>query len=188
MSRRLLLALVLATAMASGCASSPGDTGGLSTDPPWGLDTVDMPDDSEAINALMNAMPDEIDGASIEGRYLDGDQSFDLMYADGTGRSLALGAISIAGFAGEGMSSYDFLSILVEGGEIGDVESNLDSTETVFWMAGTSGVTADGATTTEYVAGWSGLDGEWIFSVSADTPDARTALIHAFVESLKGAS
>ena len=182
----------ITTGTASATSATVLATTSLSVEPPWSIETIELPDDPETITAVFAAMPSEVDGVPLE--IVESDVSFPAVsYQNGEGRSLRLSALSIAElreFAGEDMTTQEFLAGIADSGEIEDVESNLESSldePGLVWMAGSSPLTIDGTTTTQYVATWTRVDGAWMFTVVADTPEGLTALVHAFIEATRAA-
>jgi len=180
------------TVPTSSTSREAADPEPLSVEPPWSLETIEMPDDPETITAVFAAMPGEVDGVPLE--IVESDVLFPAVsYQNGEGRSLRLSALSITSlreFAGEDMTTREFLAGLADSGEIEDVESNLESSSGepgLVWIAGSSPLTIDDTTTTEYVAAWTRVDGAWMFTVAADTPEGLTALVHAFIEATRAA-
>lgn len=71
----------------------------------------------------------------------------------------------------------DYLELLVESGEV-DVETRqLDPGGDLVYVTATT--TANGEPV--YVMAWGEPRSEWLFSLSADSPDSRVALVNAFV-------
>ena len=182
---------LITTGTASATSATVLATTSLSVEPPWSIETIELPDDPETITAVFAAMPSEVDGVPLE--IVESDVLFPAVsYRNGEGRSLRLSALSITTLRefGEDMTTQEFLAGLAKGGEIEDVESNLESSsgETgLVWMTGSSPLTIEGTTTTESVATWTRVDGAWMFNVAADTPQGLTALVHAFIEATRAA-
>ena len=169
----MVLVLVLALVVGA-CATTQTEVTSLSTEPPWGLDTIDLPDDTDAIAEVFAAMPAEVDGVPLEIT----DSQF---VAYGADEHLRLGVLGLADareFSGStDMTVTDFLSVLVDSGELETDESELDDSKPLVWVASTGRVNGG----LSHDAAWAAPDGEWLFSVSADSPEARTELIHAFI-------
>ena len=179
MNGRTVLGLILALVVGA-CATTQTEVTSLPTEPPWGLDTVDLPDDSDAIAEVFAAMPDEVDGVPLE--MTDGD-GLTLQGADE--RQLLLRVLALADireFSGStDMTVTDFLSVLVNSGELETAESELDASKPLVWVAST-GI---GNGELFHDAAWAAPDGEWLFSASADSPEARIELIHAFINAIQ---
>lgn len=134
-------------------------------------------------------MPDEIDGVPRETT-----QPKVVTYAEGGERHLQLDVMEMASVrefsSVPDMTVVDFLSGTVEGGEMMEgVESDLDESLPLVWQ--TSKQTGDVAPPSAedapdapdiYIASWGRPDGEWVFTAIADTPEARTEVIRAFVD------
>ena len=179
MTGRTVLVLVLAL-LAGACATTQTEVTSLPTEPPWGLDTVDLPDDADAIAEVFAAMPAEVDGVPIE---MTASDEVTFQGADGRQLRLAvLGLTFIQEFSGStDMTVTDFLSVLVNSGELETAESALDASKPLVWVAST-GI---GNGELFHDAAWAAPDGEWLFSASADSPEARTELIHAFINAIQ---
>lgn len=147
---------------------------------PGGLDTIQLPDNADVIADVLAAMPDEVDGVPRETT-----ESNVVTYMEGRERHLQLDVMEIASvreFSGvPDMTVVDFLSGMVDSGEMEAVESELDDSRPLVWL--TSETRGDGRLL--HVANWGHSDGEWVFSAIADTPEARTEIIRAFVDAAK---
>jgi len=171
-----LVVSLLATACGSTEPAAFTASDSLPTEAPWGLDTIEMPA-ADRISPLFGEMPDQIDGVPQEMSTPDV-----VAYRDEGGRSLQLQVLSVADLRdfsdGEELTLVDFLSVLVDSGELEELESvQLDTTMPLSWVV--SSVVGDGETV--YTAVWGSPGAGSGFSVTADTPEARTALVHAFI-------
>lgn len=178
-------ALIALSVLLIGACSAGHDSRdeSLSLEPPWDLDTIDLTDDEQALEEVLNAMPPEIDGAPadrIEGTH---GVSYGTLFL----RTTSLQELSE--FSGDGaITVVDFLSVLVDSGELEDVESNhLDAAQSLVWVAGTSSFKAEDSASpqTAYVASWAEREGQWIFSVTADSSESRTRIVHAFIDAVR---
>lgn len=180
MKRHVVLLAVLLAVTSGACTSGEVEGGTLSNDPPWGLDGVEMPETADEVEQLIDLMP-EVVGEAEKGEVA----PRSVAYFGGDNRmSLNVNSIGeIREFAGsETMTLAEFLTLMLGSGELQEIEaSQLDEGERLVWAS--ASVLADGQTI--FVASWGQPDGEWGFNVEADTPQARTALIHAFVETVK---
>jgi hypothetical protein len=86
-----------------------------------------------------------------------------------------------------------YLELLVRGGEI-EVEAQRIGAESglVFVSGSTTAATADpdGSLVNEhtvYLVGWGEPDSEWLFTISADSPEHRVALVEAFIAAVRSA-
>ena len=171
----LLLILVL---LVGACTATQTEVTSLSTEPPWGLDTVDLPDDTDAVAEVFAAMPAEVDGVPLETT----DPEFVSYGADEHLRLGVLGLADIREFSGStDMTVTDFLSVLVDSGELETAESELDDSRPLVWVASTG----RGNGELFHDAAWAAPDGDWLFTASADSPEARTELIHAFINAVQ---
>lgn len=190
---RLRTVSVIAVALLmSACTTSGTETETTeATGAPGGLDTIQLPDDADVIADVLAAMPDEIDGVPRETT-----QSKVVTYTDTEGRErhLQLDVMEIASvreFSGvPDMTVADFLSGMADSGEMQGVQSELDDSGPLVWM--TSQQTGDAAPSEDlpdapsiYIANWGRPDGEWVFTAIAETPEARTELIRAFVDAVQ---
>jgi hypothetical protein len=62
---RRLVALMLVGVLVVGCGDAPRAE--LSSEPPWGLTSIDMPETEADVVAVMKALPDEIGGLARSG-------------------------------------------------------------------------------------------------------------------------
>jgi hypothetical protein len=149
---------------------------GLSDEPPWGLDEVDMPVTEADMLAVVDGMPD-IDGNqptfNQEGfagivSYGDSYRSIFILPADeppGAENSVDLirQAVTDAEAAGDTVEA-----------------SNLESSGGLVWVAVTETETDDGVPA--YHLMWTEPDGSWFLHLIADSPEFRVKLVHAFIE------
>lgn len=165
----------------AGCSPAV-ESRALPSDPPWGLDTITLPDSTTEIAEVMEAMPQALDAANK-----DQQDSLHVSYS-GDSKRMSMNALSmeeIRAFAGtDEMSLAEFLTGMLESGEMNEIEdTQLDDSQPLVWASAFT--QADGETV--FVATWGKPNGEWSFNVEANSPEARTELIHAFVEAV-GAS
>ena len=177
MNGRTVLGLTLAL-LVGACATTQTEVASLSTEPPWGLDTVDLPENADAIAEVFAAMPAEVDGVPLE----IADSEFVAYGADEHLQLGVLGLADIREFSGiTDMTVTDFLSGLVNSGELETAESELDDSKPLVWVASTNRGNGD----LFHDAAWAAPDGEWLFTASADGPQARSELIHAFINAVQ---
>jgi hypothetical protein len=162
-------------------ASCAGGTG-----IPWGLDEVTgLPDDGAEIAAVFTALPEEIAGLTRSGDPIDPGRPV-VSYGREIDRALVLDAIpvqAIAAEAGATLTPLEYLLALP-----GDVEvegRSLNPDAGVVWVAA---VRRRGTDPVEigYVAAWGDPEGQWVFEVTAATPEGRSALVNALLEALRG--
>ena len=141
-----------------------------STEAPFGLDTVDLPDTDSGLLALFDEMPEEIEGVARIAE----DDALAAQYGRLNGLFAALQ--SETGASGvtvvESMSSFEDES----GGQVEN--SQLDPAADLVWLFGS--FTDDGGAGLVHVAMWGEPDGGWLFAVNASTPEMREALVRAF--------
>lgn len=147
----------------------------LSAEPPWGLAAIALPDTAEAIGDVLDAMPAEVDGVQAEMR--DGQT---VMYGADE-RSFGINVLPLSDFQEfsgiPDMNTTDVLAQLVESGELESVEyQDLDSDGLVLLAA-----TGMGNGVLQYTALWAGPEGEWLFTVVANTSEVEAELVHAFI-------
>lgn len=182
---RLLTAVLLLLAVV-GCGSDEVASVELSDEPPWGLDTVELPTDSSTLADVFASMPTSVDGVPIDEEFATPEN---IQYAEGEERYLLIRAISsedIEAFTGGEMSNVqDFVAVSAESGEYEAVEaSQLDESQNLVYVA----FSAIGDGELMYGTLWAEVDGNWVFSAAADTADARTGLIHSFIEACNAAN
>lgn len=159
-----------------------------SSNPPWGLDGVRQPTDAASITRVLGAMP-----ATVAER--DRASSSGLQVAYGERDQIQLGAMRLgAEAAAEGFpaTADGFLQMLARSGEVEVEAQQLDPVGELVYVASTttSGSLRDGATVnvrTVYLLGWGEPNSEWLFSITADSPESRIALAEAFVEAVGSA-
>ena len=143
-----------------------------STEAPFGLDTVDLPDTYSGLLAVFDEMPEAIDGVA---RIAD-DDALAAQYGRLDGLFAALQSESGSGAGGvsvvESMSSFEDES----GAQVEGIQ--LDPAADLVWLFGS--FTGEGGTGLVHVAMWGEPDGEWLFAVNAGTPEMREALVRAF--------
>ncbi len=182
MRRAILAALTLlivacATSEPVSEETSPDPEGStIPEGPPWGLDTIDQPNTAEAVGDVLDGMPLNVDG--IEKTTV-GDRT-EVVW-EGDGRTLQIRALPLSDlreFSGsDDLTVAGYIETLAESGELETIESqDLDDTLTVLAATGRG----DGVLL--YTAAWGDPDGDWLFSVTADTPEARAELVRAFVQ------
>lgn len=174
---------MILTLLAPACAASGFDIEDLPAEPPWGLDTIVLPDTADSIGHVLDAMPTEIDGVQVTVK--DGQT---VSYEGADGRSLTINVLPLSDlreFSGvPDMTPTDFLSALVESGELESVEFQDLENEVLALIAGTG----RGNGVLQYLASWADPNGEWFFNLTADTPEARRELAYAFINAVEGST
>lgn len=152
------------------------------SEPPWGLDVIDLPDTAGEIMATLDAMPAEIEGVQAEMR-----DSQTVIY----GHDLSSFGINVLGlsdlqeFSGNpNLTTADFLSVLAESGELETIEYQDIDDEGVAVLAATS----RGNGILQYTASWTDPGGEWLFSLTANSPEARTQLAQEYIAAAKAST
>ena len=183
MKRLVLLVLLAFGVVVVGCGSddaeppSAGDEGESTSvvesgdSLPYGLDSVDLPESDAEVSAVFDAMPPELEGLS---------RAEDVGAVARYGGELNTLAAGLA-------ADFDAETVLGDLSAFEDepgaeVEaSDLEAEAGVVWLFGS--FEDEGGAGTVFVASWGEPDGEWIFSVNAETPELRAALVRAFIES-----
>jgi hypothetical protein len=162
--------------------------------PPWGLDTVTLPRDEASIRALTAALPDEVAGRALTDREFLTDGRYGARYTAPGKPDASVGAVireNVEGFE-PGMTAAGYLELLARGFEKDgferapvEIEARaLDPAGPLVYLVWNS--TLDGRPW--YAASWAESDGDWLFLVSADTPETRAALLAAFAEATSPAA
>jgi hypothetical protein len=156
--------------------------------PPWGLDAVTQPSDEVSVTRVLEAMPTAVAGRE---RAASSDP-FRVSYGERGHaglRALPLGeAAEAEGFPA---TAGDYLRTLADSGEVEIETQRLDPRSGLVYVVGTTTVSTEvpgGATineTTEFLIGWGEPDSEWLFAISADSPEIRIALVEAFVDAVE---
>jgi hypothetical protein len=112
LARRLAtIALCTFALVGVSCGSYGDDPTSSATEPPWGLDTIDLPDDPTAVGDVLAAFPQELGG--LERSDVSPTQ---VSYGDG---STFVRAIDLAGAKAEGFpgTAAGYLDLLAGSGE-----------------------------------------------------------------------
>ena len=156
--------------------------------PPWGLDTVVLPRDEVSLRALAEALPAEVAGRALADREFLTGARYGARYTAPGKPDAFVGAVTrenVEGFE-PGMTAAGYLELLARGfekdgfeGAPVEIEAQaLDPAGPLAYLVWNS--TRDGHPW--YAASWAEPDGDWLFNVSADTPQTRAALVAAFAE------
>src|SRR5262245_3635391 len=180
---------MLAAAVALGgvsCSSDEPDpaatgatpTGSPSSEPPWGLNTVDMPDDAGAVEATLGALPDELDGVQRADV-----SATEVSYGDG---STFVRAIDLAAAQAEGFPATvpGYLDLLEASGEVEVEEKELNPNAGFVYLVSMNTVqdSPDADPRTTFDAAWGASGGAWLFVASASSAEERQALASAFLD------
>lgn len=183
----IILIIVVAGLAAGACG---GDA--FSDEPPWGLDSVEMPNHEADVVAVFAAFPDEIDGRSLSGG---GPGGYWAMYGE-SDVAWSIGAMPSEllqnpqpGIETPADWVTDFASM--PGGATVEA-SAIDPTGDLVWVA-TSAVFQDLSEDPPrggpiYMVSWAKPNGSWAFSLQADSEAGRVALVHAFVTAVGGST
>jgi hypothetical protein len=177
-ARRLAtIALCAFALVAVSCGSYGEEPARPATDPPWGLDAIDLPNDPGAVEGVLAALPQGLDGLPRS------DVSpTQVSYGDGSTfvRAIDLAEAEAEGFPG---TAAGYLDLLAGSGEV-EVENEVTSADADFvYLVSTNSVqdAPDAEPRTTYDAAWGTADGGWLFVSSAGSAEEREALAAAFV-------
>lgn len=184
LSGRAILLLTSLTLLVSACAEAGSNPTSAErhSDPPWGLEVIDLPDDPATVAGVFAGMPASIDGVS---RVETMDEA--VVYEQGQ-RFLSIRAIRAseipAGPEGGYLTSLGFIEMIL-GGEIESVEaSQVDPDLPLGYVIGTS----SGDDQTMFSAFWANPASDWVFTAVGDTSAARTEVVHAFMDACEQSS
>jgi hypothetical protein len=182
--RSAILAFLFFVIVVAAC----GGEEGKAEAPPWGLDAVVLPRDAASLRALAEALPAEVAGRALADRELLTGARYGERYTAPGKPDAFVGAVireNVEGFE-PGMTAAGYLELLArefekdgfEGAPVEIEARALDVAGALVYLVWNS--TRDGQPW--YAASWAEPDGDWLFSVSADTAEARAALVAAFAE------
>ncbi len=161
---------------------SSDQTGSSSAEPPWGLNTIDMPDDAGAVQATFEAFPQELGGLQRA------DVSpTEVTYGDG---STFVRAIDLAQAQADGFPSTApaYLGLLASSGEVEVEEKETNPNAGFVYLVNTN--TAQDSPDAEprgtFDAAWGASGGAWLFVASAGSAEERAALAAAFLDAATG--
>lgn len=180
-ARRTLVAPLLALLTLVGAASctsdedAPATTGGVASDqPPWGLETTPVPASQAEIDAVLGAMPTELDGLSgvVAGN--------EIGYGDG-GMGEVSGSMEtflrVMTIGGEDFGEgAPFIDAIVQAGGIEIEAQDLDPDAQVVYVAGT---TPTGGV--EYASVmWAEPTAPYVLLIQGTSPEQRAVLVAAY--------
>lgn len=165
------LLVVILSVLPGSCRAQPG--------PPYGLDSIELPEGSEAIAAVLSKMPDRLEGR-VANEVAAEEHMVSFSY--GSGHELAIAATDWG--LGEGdfppWTNEEMLPRFVESGEVEVAESVLEGK--LLWLTGTNSSVSGDVTRTFWTMWFGALSSHWTFSISADSRQEGIALVEAFVE------
>lgn len=130
---------------------------------------IDLPDDAASVEAVLAAMPERVAGlARLEVSPNEVDYEGDT----------TVRVINLRGPDPQATSVLEFAGRLSESGEVEVEQEQLDEDARLVYVVCNS--SADGRRV--YCVSWGGPESEWLFAAKADSPEARKALVQAFVE------
>lgn len=161
---------------------------------PFDLGGVVMPASPEAVEALFDLLPGSIDGQRQQPWITGGDRT-QVPYGEAMalGHPMVLGAISFAegDFFPPDFTAGDYVALSLATDELENVAGGREGD--IAWIQGevivSMGVERTGtpaASQAMHTLAWGELDGGWIFTAIADSPDRLEALVAAFVQSAGG--
>ena len=162
--------------------TGPGQTGSPSSEPPWGLNTIAMPDDAQAVQATLEAFPQELrDLAQADV------SPTEVSYGDG---STFVRAIDLAQAQAEGFppTAPAYLGLLASSGEVQVEEKETNPNAGFVYLVNTNTAqdSPDADPRTTFDAAWGASGGAWLFVVSAASAKDREALANAFLDAASG--
>jgi hypothetical protein len=163
--------------------------GDASTDlPPWGLDTIDMPDSVEEVQATIAALPDEIDGRIRSGGAVLGGSAGVMYGEEGIFWIVQVQPteqIEMLGMPGVSTPT-DWLES-VGSGRAGGVLEETALSGSLLWVTRTDEwETAPGQMDTAYLLDWAQPGGDFTFFIQAGSGAGRVALVDAFITAAGG--
>ena len=181
MHRRLAALLILICGfLVVGCDSSE------SSEPPWGLTEIDMPDTEAEVIAVLEAMP------PIDDRQPTVLVDEVAMFYEGTPDEPPGVYRSVTVLpADEPPSPGEFVGLIEE--VIADADADegvtveasaIDPAEPLIWVVIDDAETDDGIPA--YYMAWADPEGSWFFQAIGDTSEFRQSLIEAFVDAAGG--
>jgi hypothetical protein len=172
----LRFAWLLALAGVVAVSACGGDE---ASEPPWGLETVRLPDDRAAVTAAFEALPKRLAG---------GTRSADLGVGcflsafyrapDRMPFGLRAGPVNCPQTRPP-LTTLDHLRILARGAEVED--QSLEPSGRLVYIAVKTKVDFRPA----WAATWASPRGRWLFSAIADSAETRADLVEAFVEAVQ---
>lgn len=166
--------VVVLAVLAPSCTSEPV--------PPYGLDSIDLPEGSDEIASVLSEMPDPLEGyAATEVTTEEGGHMVRFSY--GAEHQVAIAATDWG--LGQGdfppWTNEEMLPMFAETGEVAVAESAL--TGPLLWLTGTEASPANGDIAHADWTMWFGApSSHWTFSVLAHSEQVGIAFVEAFVE------
>ena len=153
-------------------------TGSPSSEPPWGLNTIDMPDDAQSVQATFEAFPGKLGGLRRAGV-----SPNEVSYGDG---STFVRAIDLAQAQAQGFPSTApaYLGLLASSGEVVVEEKETNPNAGFVYLVNTNTAqdSPDAEPRETFDAAWGAAGGGWLFVASANSAEERGALAAAFLD------
>lgn len=160
----------------------PGRTESSSSEPPWGLNTIDMPDDARAVQATFEAFPGKLGGLRRAGL-----SPSEVTYGSG---STLVRAIDLAQAQAEGLPSTApaYLGLLASSGEVEVEKKETNPNAGFVYLVNTNTVqdAPDAEPHETFDAAWGAAGGGWLFVASATSAEQREVLAAAFLRAASG--
>jgi hypothetical protein len=166
-----IVSMALLPIMVGGCGTEP-ETADEGRDAPWGLETIDLPDSRASVRAVLEEMPEEIAGLSRL------EVLRDEVHYEGGAR---LGVTRLGGDYLPIRTVAELARLLSEGGEVEVEEEQLDEDGPLVYQLATT--TGNGRQVYTMLRG--APRSQWAFTTVTNSPEARQALVEAFVEASK---
>lgn len=191
----LTLVVAIVTLLAGSQAATPGTVDLPEAEAPFGLATVALPADEAAVTACFEALPTTIDGAPQSAWILAADR-IQVPYGEADpalGHLVVLAAISLAAsdFFPPGFTPGDYVAMALATDEDGVATGGRDGD--LVWVQAEVTVAAGGerpgtpeASRVMFTLTWGEVDGGWMFTAAADSPEHLEALVVAFVAAAGG--
>lgn len=180
------LAVLLGAGSVAACGDD--DEATAAAEPPWCLETVTLPADAEAVQAVMAGLPEEFDG--VPRSLTSDDVRVEVTYdepLEGTPsiQALTLGQMPSKPGAGP-MTAYDYLLVAtatddVEPGGVSTQvdQQSMDPEADLVWSTGT----AQEGDRQAYSMLFADPGSDWVYTVLAASPEERVELVEAFCDS-----
>lgn len=176
-----LLLIVPACSSDGGGSGSPDASSTTPMEPPWGLDEIQVPTSQEEIDAVLAAMPTELDGLTGAAG------GNEIGYGEG-GMGEVAGSMEtflrIMTIGGEGYGEgASFISAIVQGGGIEIEGQELDPDAPIVYLAG---LTPTGDITYASMM-WAEPASSYVLLIQGTSPEQREMLIAAYEQAAETA-
>lgn len=184
-------AVALLLVLGAACGREPRQPAGRLPDtPPWGLDTVVLPQDEASLVGVLEALPvrvagyerssapiiPEIEGNPITVTYGNGDR---LTYPDGNGGAMLA-------FPADGDVASGFRNFIHNMGARVEAQDLEPGRDLVYLVATFQDAPMGVPPRDVFIAMWGSPGSPWVFEAMAESPEVREALAKSFVETVRG--